>query len=210
MTVNEILTFLQKDIHSTVFATVDDNGLPQTCVIDLMLADETGLYFLTAKGKGFYDRLIKRGYVALSGMKGKETLSTVAISLRGRVKSIGQARLAEIFEQNPYMAAIYPTEKSRGALEVFHIYEAQGEYFDLGQDPVYRQGFAYGGAAVRETGYQIDQSRCIGCQGCRSVCPAQCISNTVPRKIDRTRCLHCGNCFRICPVKAVRKLEEAS
>ncbi len=209
MTVSQILSFLQKEIHSTVFATVDDAGLPRTCVIYLMLADENGLYFLTAKGKSFYERLLKQGYVAISGMKGKDTMSTVSISLRGKVRSIGQERLTDIFEKNPYMADIYPTEKSRSALEVFHIYEAEGEYFDLGQNPVYRQSFAYGGASVHETGYQIDRNRCIGCQGCRSVCPVQCISKTVPREIDRSRCLHCGNCFRICPVHAVQKLEEA-
>lgn len=60
MTTTEILTYLQKDIHSTVFATVDEKGLPQTCVIDLMLLDENGLYFLTAKGKHFYDHLMER------------------------------------------------------------------------------------------------------------------------------------------------------
>lgn len=207
MTTTEFLTYLQKDIHSAVFATVDENGLPQTCVIDLMLLDENGLYFLTAKGKRFYEHLIERSYVAVSGMKGQDTRSTVAISLQGKVKSVGQERLNEIFEKNPYMASIYPTPKSRSALEVFCIYEAEGEYFDLGQNPVYRQSFAYGGAAIHETGYQIDKSKCIGCQGCRSVCPAQCISKAVPREIDRSRCLHCGNCFHICPVKAVQKLE---
>ena len=36
MTTQEILTTLQADIHSTVFATLDTHGLPQTCVIDLM------------------------------------------------------------------------------------------------------------------------------------------------------------------------------
>lgn len=208
MTTTDILNILQKDIHSTVFATVDKDGLPQTCVIDLMLLDKNGLYFLTAKGKRFYDRLMERGYVAVSGMKGQDTRSTISISLRGKVKSVGQERLNEIFEKNLYMASIYPTPKSRSALEVFCIYEAEGEYFDLGQNPVYRQSFAYGGAAIHETGYQIDKSKCIGCQGCRSVCPAQCISKEVPREIDRSRCLHCGNCFRICPVKAVKKLEE--
>lgn len=210
MTTTEILSFLQQDIHSVVFATVDEKGLPQTCVIDLMLLDENGLYFLTAKGKSFYERLMERGYVAVSGMKGQDTRSTVAISLRGKVKNIGQTRLDEIFEKNPYMASIYPHAKSRSALEVFCIYEAEGEYFDLGKDPVFRQSFAYGGAKLHETGYQIDKSKCIGCQGCRSVCPAQCISKQVPREIDKSRCLHCGNCFRICPVKAVKKLEETA
>ena len=210
MTTMEILTFLQKEIHSTVFATVDDAGLPQTCVIDLMLADENGLYFLTAKGKSFYDRLRRNPFVAIIGMEGKDTMSTVAISLRGKVKNIGQEWLDEIFEKNPYMATIYPDPKTRSALEVFFIYEAEGEYFDLGQNPVYRQTFAYGGGAVHETGYQIDKSKCIGCLGCRSVCPVQCISKEAPREIDRSRCLHCGNCFRTCPVKAVRRLGETS
>lgn len=206
MTTLEILNMLQADIHSTVFATVDEQGLPQTCVIDLMLADQEGLYFLTAKGKSFYDRLTARPFVALSGFTGSDTLSSVAISLRGKVRSIGRARLEEIFEKNPYMAAIYPTEKSRKALEVFQIYEGEGEYFDLRQQPPYRQSFAFGGASIHPTGYHINGEKCIGCQGCRSVCPAGCIANTIPRAIDPAHCLHCGSCFRICPVKAVEKL----
>lgn len=206
MTTEEILNMLQKDIRSTVFATLDDKGLPQTCVIDLMLADEDGLYFLTARGKPFYDRLMVRPFVALSGMKGRDTLSTVAISLQGAVRSIGKERLEEIFAKNPYMARIYPTEKSRDALEVFQLYKGEGEYFDLSQQPPFRQTFSFGGQAVHKTGYRINGKKCIGCQGCRSVCPSGCISNTIPRVIDESHCLHCGNCFRICPVKAVEKL----
>ena len=124
MTTLEILNILQHDIHSTVFATVDEHGLPQTCVIDLMLADENGLYFLTASGKSFYERLMRRQYVAISGMKGQDNLSTVAISVRGKVKNIGTQRLDEIFEKNPYMAKIYPTAKSRESLQVFHLYKS--------------------------------------------------------------------------------------
>ena len=77
MTTAEILTVLQREIHTTVFATVDDDGLPQTCVIDLMLADDHGLYFLTAKGKSFYRRLMAKPFVALSGTKGADTLSSI-------------------------------------------------------------------------------------------------------------------------------------
>lgn len=208
MTEKEIIKLLQEDIHSVVFATLDRQGLPQTCVIDLMLADGGVLYFLTARGKAFYERLMAKPFVALSGMKGDDTLSTVAISLRGAVRSIGKERLAEIFECNPYMAKIYPTDQSRDALEVFHIYKGEGEYFDLSQLPPFRQSFAFGGEAAHETGYQINAEKCIGCQSCRDACPQGCISDTLPRVIHRSHCIHCGNCFRICPVKAVERMGQ--
>lgn len=210
MTANDILHILQKDIHSTVFATLDEHGLPQTCVIDLMLSDENGLYFLTARGKSFYDRLTRRPFAAISGMKGGDTLSTVAISVRGAVRGIGKKRLREIFEKNPYMAKIYPNEQSRAALEVFQLYKGEGEYFDLTQLPPYRQSFSFGGARARETGYRIRGDRCIGCGRCRCVCPQGCIRDTVPRVIDRSHCIHCGNCFHVCPAKAVEKLGETA
>lgn len=206
MTTLDILRRLQQDIHSTVFATVDDMGKPQTCVIDLMLVDEHGLYFLTARGKSFYDRLMKRPFVAISGLKGEETLSSISISVRGDVRRIGKERLDEIFEKNAYMAKIYPSVQSREALEVFQIYKGEGEYFDLSQQPPFRQSFSFGGEKQRSFGYHINSEMCIYCQSCRGVCPVGCISETWPPVIDQSHCLHCGNCFRSCPVSAVEKL----
>ena len=51
------LNYLVNEIHRTVVSTLDDDGLPVTAAIDMMMADESGLYFLTARGKNFYDRL---------------------------------------------------------------------------------------------------------------------------------------------------------
>ena len=208
MTTKEILQLLQQEIHSTILATVDEDGLPVTCVIDMMLSDDDGLYFLTARGKAFYDRLVRQGFVALTGLKGEDTMSSISINLRGRVRSIGQNRLKEIFEKNPYMAEIYPTESSRDALEVFQIYEASGEVFDLSQKPIFRQSFSFGGERVKEGGYQIIPEKCIGCGSCVEVCPQGCILGDCPKEIDQSHCLHCGNCFRTCPVGAVIKLGE--
>ena len=66
----DYLSYLVTEIHTVIVATVDDDGLPVTAAIDMMDYDETGVYFLTAKGKGFYERLKKHGVLALTGING--------------------------------------------------------------------------------------------------------------------------------------------
>ena len=61
----DYLSYIVREIHTTIVATVDDEGLPVTAAIDMMDSDENSLYFLTARGKRFYDRLIKRGKVSV-------------------------------------------------------------------------------------------------------------------------------------------------
>ena len=104
-----------------------------------MLWDDKGVYFLTAKGKAFYEQLMEQQYVSLSATEGKRS-----VSLQGRIRNIGSERLDEIFEKNVYMKEIYPAD-TRSALEVFWIYEAEGEYFDI-SDPahVVRDRFVIG------------------------------------------------------------------
>lgn len=203
MDTNEILIFLEQQIHSVIMATVDDNGMPVTCAVDIMDRDEKGLYFLTAKGKGLYDRLKKKGYVALTGMKGKDTLSCVAISICGKVQEVGNAPLQKLFSKNQYMNEIYPTEQSRQKLTVFQLYEGDGEWFDLSQKPIERISFAIGDRQQKAHGYEITK-KCIGCKACKMVCPQDCIDfMTTPAVIRQKNCLHCGNCLSVCSQKAV-------
>lgn len=203
MTAKEIFLYLHREIHTTVAATVDKNNLPVTCAIDIMDADENGMYFLTARGKGFYDRLVTRGYLALTGMKGEDTMSCVAVSVRGKVKELGSGSLVRLFEKNPYMREIYPTEEARMALTVFQIYEGTGEWFDLSEKPIKRFSFAFGQAETESEGYFITDA-CIGCHACEGVCPQHCIDvSSVPAAIQQEHCLHCGNCKEVCPQKAV-------
>ena len=95
------LKYLVEEIHTTVVATVDDEGLPVTAAIDMMDYDEDCLYFLTAKGKGFYDRLKKRGTLALTGMKGTDTMHCAALSIWGKVRELGDELLPRLFEKIP-------------------------------------------------------------------------------------------------------------
>lgn len=204
MTAKDYLAFIVEQIHSTVAATVDENGLPVTCVIDMMYSDESGLYFLTAKGKNFYKRLKTKEYIALSGMKGKDTMSCTAVSVRGRVKEIGSEMLSLLLEKNPYMYEIYPTKESRSALTVFKIYNGSGEWFDLSKKPIERASFTFGSAEKKESGYFVNED-CIGCMSCSAVCPQDCIDLVNDKAVIRQEnCLHCGNCMNVCPVGAVK------
>lgn len=141
---------MEKEIHTAVAATVDENGLPVTCAVDIMDSDASNLYFLTAKGKGLYKRLKSRGYMALTGIKGESTMSCVAVSVQGKVKELGSALLPQLFEKNPYMQEIYPTKESQKALTVFALYQGSGEWFDLSKKPIERFSFAFGQAKKKK------------------------------------------------------------
>lgn len=220
METRDYLHILRNEMHTTVMATTDEAGRPVTRVIDVMLADDHTLYFLTAKGKAFYEQLMHQQYVSLSGVCGGEgmdkkeaSVHMKAISVHGKVRNIGTEKLNEIFENNPYMADIYPTEISRQALEVFCISDGEGEYFDLSTRPITRGSFKVGDAIdkpeteseIKQGGYFITND-CVGCGSCLTVCPQQCIEDAdVPFVIQAEHCLHCGNCMTVCPAGAVVK-----
>ena len=208
MNTADYLNYIVEEIHTTIVATVDEEGLPFTAAIDMMDCDGDSLYFLTAKGKNFYDRLVKRPFVALTAIKGETTMTSTAVSIRGKVRELGYEKIPELFAKNPYMYEIYPTEEARQALTAFQIYEGEGEWFDLSVKPIDRASFTFGNEQKVEkkpTGYFISDS-CIGCGNCAAVCPQDCINtDEVPYVIDQEHCLHCGNCLNVCEEWAVEK-----
>ena len=184
----DYLKYIVEQIHTVIVATVDDEGLPVTAAIDMMDYDESGLYFLTAKGKSFYTRLKAKEYMALTGIKGKDTMSCVAVSVRGKVKEIGSGHLTKLFGQ---------------ALTVFKLCEGNGEWFDLSKKPIERALFSFGNAQKQQEGYLITDN-CISCGSCVDVCPQSCIkANKIPFEIKQEHCLHCGNCYSVCPAGAI-------
>ena len=200
----DYLAYIVGEIHTTIVATVDDEGLPVTAAIDMMDSDENSLYFLTARGKSFYDRLIKRGFLAFTAIKGEDTMHSVAVSVRGKVRELCPERIPDLFWKNPYMNEIYPNAESRQALTVFQIYEGTGEWFDLSKKPIERASFSFGGAEERKEGYFVQQEVCIGCGRCISVCPQSCFKKENGKAIiHQSNCLHCGSCMEICPAGAV-------
>lgn len=196
----EYLRILVEEMHSTTMATLGSDGHPQTRVIDMMLWDEQGVYFLTATGKAFYEQLMEQKFVALSATEGKKS-----ISLRGKIRNIGHEKLDEIFEKNTYMQQIYPGN-TRSTLEVFQIYEAEGQYFDISEPSrIVRDSFTIGELEVRQPGYYVGEG-CIGCKMCYKVCPQKCIDiSKKPVVILQNHCLHCGRCVEACPKQVIEK-----
>ena len=196
----DYLKLLVEEIHSTTVATIGSDGHPQTRIIDMMYYDENGVYFITAKGKEFYHQLMEQLYVAISATKEK-----IALSLRGKIRNIGKKNLDIIFEKNSYMQEIYPGN-TREALEVFQLYEAQGEYFDIRvPSKIVREPIRIGKIEAEQRDYYVGVG-CIGCKLCYSVCPQKCIDiSSVPVIINQHHCLHCGSCVEICPKKCIEK-----
>ena len=206
MKYTDYFAFLVDEIHSVIAATTDKNGLPVTCAIDIMDWDENGLYFLTAKGKNFYYRLKRQKYIALTGMKGEDTMSSTALSIGGKVAEIGAERLPQLFRKNPYMHEIYPTVESAAALTVFQIYAGKGGWFDLSKKPIERDSFTFGETKAVQNGYFVG-AECCGCGACLTVCPQNCIDLANGKAtIRQQNCLHCGACFEKCPVGAIERL----
>lgn len=190
------LNFLRK-IKSVAFATVN-NGKPDVRIADVMLVEEDGIYFLTARGKPYYRQLKENQNVAICGMD----KNYVTARVMGDIRSCeGGDVVNKIFEQNPMMNDLYPGEK-RDILEAFHMYRGKGELFDLSIVPPMRERFAFGGETVKHSGYLITD-RCTACGECIESCPIGVISEEDAYRIDGNRCLECGRCAEVCPEGAI-------
>ena len=193
---------LLRQIKSVTFATVN-KGQPAARMIDVMIVDEDGLYFLTARGKAFYEQLKANRKIAICGMD--ENYVTVRVI--GDIKFCNSRSIIDkIFEHNPMMNDLYPGEK-RDILEGFHLYRGKGEVFDLSVEPPVRERFAFGGETVNPSGYRISV-RCTACGLCIDACPVDVISEGDVYKIDGSHCLECGRCAEVCPEEAIDAAKE--
>ena len=201
MNVQKCLDML-REIKDVAFATVDEKGLPQVRIIDVMIAENEKLYFCTARGKEFYHQLIESGQAAVTGMNREYQM----VRLNGRTKRLEAQKewIDRIFEENPSMNRVYPGE-SRYILEAFCIDNGRVEFFDLGKEPIVRESFEIGASEAEKTGFLITE-HCVKCGKCERVCPQGCIENF---EINQSHCLRCGLCSEVCPVQAVKRSDKA-
>ena len=108
------------------------------------------------------------------------------------------------FAEQPYLSNVYPGDTQSIGI-VFSIRAMSIEYFNLGVNLIFREGYSVRRGTVSPKGYFITDG-CIRCGKCQSVCPQRSIDAGNPYRIRPEHCLHCGNCFEHCPAKAIRRL----
>lgn len=198
------LRFLRA-IRDVSFATIDGTGLPSVRIIDVMAVTPDQLFFLAPRGKMFHEDIMRERFVAIVG----QTSDYRTCRLRGRVvrpegENAQHALVDALFELNPSMNLIYPGD-ARYICDAFCLCEGEGEYFDLGQRPIFRQSFDLGGHKKDHEGLFVVNGNCNGCGICASVCPEQCVRVGSPSVIDQAHCLRCGLCKEACPQRAIRR-----
>lgn len=193
---------LLRDVRDCTFATVDERGLPQARMIDVMIVEDEKLYFCTSRGKDFHAQLERDGHVTIVGMN--ERYQTVRLEGVAHKTDDQHAWIDRIFDENPSMNTVYPGQ-SRYILDAFCIDAGEIEFFDLGDHPIYRQRLTLGDVQAHEHGFQISED-CIACGICQSNCPQGCIEEGDIFHIQPEHCLHCGLCYENCPVQAITRL----
>ena len=97
---------LFRQVKIATAATVDAEGHPQARIINVMLAEDDGMYIVTAKGKPFYKQLVETGEIALAAM----CPDCQSLKFTGRLRVADKAWVDKVFEQNPGMNEVYPGE----------------------------------------------------------------------------------------------------
>ncbi len=218
MTIKEIYDKFDK-VGCLTFATVNENGEPETRVAHLRGYDSDGIYFMTMFTKGFYKQLKENGKLSICGLAapsevkhGEDGLpifeSGYFARMTGEVIEVSMEQIKA--KNNPMFDLCIKDQEKYNAMVVFCITSARGDIFDYDFEMVSRENkleriyFAYNGAKINYKGLDIDKDICISCGACKRKCSFLAINETDGTyTIDTHRCDECGDCYLVCPVQAI-------
>lgn len=126
---NDYMQILE-EIGAAVFATVDQDGKPQTRFANIGVANENGIFFMTKEGNEFHEQLQANENVSITGMLNNDA-GIQAITVNGKVRQVDQSYLEAILKDNPYVKDVYPDENDRKSVVALQVYSGQGSYLNL-------------------------------------------------------------------------------
>ena len=132
-----VFSVLEKEIHSVVVGMIDAEGRPVTSFMDVMLADESGIYFLTSNnGRELYRNLNNSEYLSICGKTDGDYFHSKMITVKGKVRNIGKARADELLDRNAYL--------KRQILDVFQVYAGRITYQEFATVPPKKLELSFG------------------------------------------------------------------
>ncbi len=218
MTIKEIYEKFEK-IGCLTFATVDEEGNPETRIAHLRAYDDEGIYFMTMFTKDFYKQLKENGKVSICGLSANSQVEHDEDGLpifeggyfarmTGEVKEISMEEIKK--KNNPIFDMCIKDQEKYKAMVVFCITSGRGDIFDYDFEKINRDNklerkyFAYNGGKIKYKGLKIDKNKCIGCGICKRKCSFLAIEEEGRVfAIDENRCDECGDCYINCPVEAI-------
>lgn len=130
MSAENYLKILQDKIGLAVIGTINDKQNPDSRYINIGVANEQGVFFMTSPSSKFYFQLMAHPFVSITGMAKAEGEIEV-IRIMGEVRTLGQDKLEEVLKDNPYVKDVYPDEEKRKDVQVFQVFKGTGNYMHL-------------------------------------------------------------------------------
>ncbi|MDK6597450.1 pyridoxamine 5'-phosphate oxidase family protein [Aerococcus mictus] len=118
-----------ENIGACVFSTVNEDGEADARYANVGVANEHGVFFMTAPTTNFYKQLTNNPKIAITGMLKEDGIEV--IRLQGTVREIGKEHLEAILKDNPFVQDVYPDEEERATVQAFQLYEGEGSYQHL-------------------------------------------------------------------------------
>ncbi|MFI3208785.1 MAG: 4Fe-4S binding protein [Eubacteriales bacterium] len=218
MTIQEIYEKFNQ-IGCLTFATVNEQGEPETRIAHLRAYDDNGIYFMTMFTKEFYKQMKSTGKVSICGMSAKTEVEHdengfpifqggYTIRMTGDVEEVSMDEIKA--KQNPLFDFCIKDQEQYPAMVVICITTGRGDIFDYDFEKITRDNklertyFSYNNGIIKYKGLYINQEQCIHCGVCKKKCSFLAIKEEDGiYTIDKHRCDECGDCYVNCPVKAI-------
>lgn len=140
MEFKDMMNILEQDIKAMVFSTVDSEGNPHARYINVGVANESGIFFMTSKQTRFYQQLKENPKVAITA-KSEDGYLIQVVRIEGEARELGRDQLEEVLEGNEYVKYVYPTKEEQSTVQVFQVYKGKAFYQSLTQGHKYTFSF---------------------------------------------------------------------